>query len=118
MERFSKLAKIRNDNNRVIQDYMKDKCLEDSRMEFKWRTNMIDTRTTMKGKYPRGQNWCPYCRAGWVEQRKESPSHLLTCDAYADLRVGLDPEMVRKDRAKNLRAVVARREELEKIIKR
>ncbi len=37
-----------------MQLYMMGKSLEDSWLEFKWRTNMIDIRTTMKGKYSLG----------------------------------------------------------------
>ena len=52
---MKKLITIKNENNMKMQKYMTDKSLEDSRLEFKWRTNMLDTRTTMKGKYKPGQ---------------------------------------------------------------
>ena len=118
MKTLKKLKMIRNEDSSSIQSYMKEKSLEDSRLEFKWRTNMIDTRTTMKGKYKAGQSWCPHCRAGWVDLVKETPSHLLECEAYSSLRVGLDAELVRPDRIKFLRKAILRREELEKALKK
>ena len=53
----------------------------------------------MKGKY-KGQSLdCPHC--------EESPFKWLNCDAYALLRVRLDPELVMEDRAKFLGNVVS-----------
>ena len=43
----------------------------------------------------------------------ESPSHLMWCKAYEDLRQGKDPELVVADRAPYLLKVVVRRKELE-----
>ena len=54
MEPLSKLSKIKNTDTRSMQQYMKQKCLEDSRTEFVWETNMIDTRMNMKGRYKKG----------------------------------------------------------------
>ena len=110
MEKFSKLKYIRMEDNR------RNICVEDGRMEFKWQTNLVDTRKTMKGKYSPGETWCPHCQEGRVDRVEESPSHLLRCNAYVDLRVGVDPELNRKYRARYLRAVNNRRTELEKEI--
>ena len=46
-----------------MQSYIKEKSLKDNRMEFRWMTNMLDTRTTMPGQYGRKKT-CPHCPAG------------------------------------------------------
>ena len=95
-----------------MQDFMVEKSLENSRMEVLWLTNMLDTRTTMKAKYTQ-QYSCPHCADGRESGILESPLHLMECRAYADLRQGINPELVHKDRPEYLRRVIARRKELE-----
>ena len=95
-----------------MQVFMKDKSLENSRMAILWLTNMIDTRTTMKGIYRHGYN-CPHCEEGVSKGTLESPGHLLQCEAYVDLRQGINPECIPCDRAVYLRKVITRRKELE-----
>ena len=95
-----------------MQVFMKDKSLENSRIEILWLTNMLDTRTTMKGKYKQGYK-CPHCPDGTREGTLESPGHLLECQAYLDLRQGSNPECIQSDRAVYLRKVIARRKDLE-----
>ena len=98
---------------RKMQSYMLQKSLSDSRMEFLWQTNMLDSRSTMKGKYNKDQYWCPTCIEGRSIRAIESPAHFMVCSAYLDLRVGIDSELVEADRAPYLRKVVLRRKELE-----
>ena len=98
---------------RKMQKYMQSKSLQYSRIEFLWRTDMLDTRTTMKGKYSKDQSWCPHCDLGRSVGLAETPAHLLECDAYLNLRQGIDPELVDEDRAPYLSRVVLRRKELE-----
>ena len=97
---------------------MEMKSLETARREFLWRTCMLDTRTTMPGKYGGKDRACPHCREGREQGREETPGHWLECEAYTDLRVGLDPEYLVADRAKYLGRVIERREKLEKELKR
>jgi hypothetical protein len=105
---------IRNRDCRYVQPYMYKKSLLQSRMEFLWDTMMIDTRTTMKGKYAKDKYSCPHCREGREQGELETPSHLLTsCSAYSDLRTGVNPELVLEDRATFLIRAIARRKELE-----
>ena len=85
MEGKSKCDMIWNLDFRQMQVFMKDKSLENSRIEILWLTNMLDTRTTMKGKYKQGYK-CPHCPDGTREGTLESPGHLLECQAYLDLR--------------------------------
>ena len=50
--------------------------------------------------------------------REETPDLMLsTCGAYSDLREGLNPEVVLKDRATFLRGAIKRRKELESKLK-
>jgi hypothetical protein len=70
------MKKLENINMKGMHSNMKDKSLEDSRIEFLWRANMMDTRTIIKGKYR--QLWCPHCREGWVNMIEGSPSHLMS----------------------------------------
>ena len=91
---------IRNRDCRHVQPYMYEKNLLQSRMEFLWHTLMIDTRTTMKGKYQKDHNSCPHCMEGREKGVLETPLHLLSdCLACSDLREGANPELVLKDRA-------------------
>ena len=46
-------------------------------MEFLWDTQMLDTRTTMKGRYEKNESSCPQCKEGRKEGVLETPSHLL-----------------------------------------
>ena len=108
-----KLVEMRNLDCRKEQQYMKNASLHDSRLEFQWQANMLDTRTTMGNKYQRKS--CPHCKEGLEEGLEESPLHMLeVCPAYADLRFGLDPLYITKDRAVFLRQAIVRRKLLEK----
>ena len=71
-EKYKKLDKIKYGDCREIQPYMKEKSLEDSRIEFLWLTDMLDTRTTMPGRYGRKKT-CPHCPAGREDGQEESP---------------------------------------------
>ena len=97
---------------RKEQDYMSNVSLFDSRLEFRYQANMLDTRTTMANKY--NQKACPHCREGQEDGVEESPIHMLEeCAAYRDLRVGLSPLLSQRERAVFLRQAVNRRKLLE-----
>ena len=75
---------------------------------------MIDTRTTMKGKYQKDNYSCPHCREGREEGVLETPSHQLSeCSAYSDLRDGVNPELDTEDRTVFLTRAIGRRKGLE-----
>ena len=112
MEGKSKCDNIRNIDLRKMQEFMKEKSLENSRLEVLWLTNMVDTRMTMKGKYEEPYT-CPHCSDGLQTGALESPLHLMSCKAYEDLRQGIDPELDHKERPCYLRKVIKRRKELE-----
>ena len=92
---------------------MYKKSLADSCLEIVWQMDMIETKATMKGKYPKNQSSCPHCSKGRSVGAIELPSNLLVCSAYVNLRQGLDAEMVASDRATYLRRVIIMRKELE-----
>ena len=100
---------------RKPHDYMHQKSLADSRLQFLWQTDIIETRAMMKAKY---QYSCPHCSEGRSVDPVKSHSHLLLCSAYLDLRQGLDAELVVADRAIYLRRVIARRKELEQELRK
>ena len=90
---------------------MNDKSIENARIEILSLTNMIDTRTSMKGKYKKYN--CPHCREGIDEAMLESSQHLMHCETYLDMRSGINPELGQLDRPGYLGNVIKRRKELE-----
>ena len=114
MEPLTKMELLKRQDTRKMKPYMKQKSLDNSRIEFKWQTHMIDTRMNMKGRYTKDKYECPHCPEGRQPGGcLETSDHLLVCRAYQDLREGLDPELVEGDRATYLRRVIARRTALE-----
>ena len=91
---------------------MLDKSLENAKLEVLWLTHMFDTRTMMKGKYKEPYT-CPHCTEGKIFGSLESPLHLLQCNAYLELRIGINPESVQKERPGYLRKGILERKELE-----
>ena len=114
IEPLSKLDVIKKKDTKKMQEYMSQKSLENSRVEFLWETNMLETRHNMKGKYKKDQHQCPHCWEGSQPGGSlETSSHLMVCSAYSDLREGLQPEDSLEDRASYLKKVEARRKMLE-----
>ena len=62
MANLKKLEPILHDDFLVRQPYMLQVSLEDSRMEFRWRTGMLDNRANMGRKYT--SKACSHCLAG------------------------------------------------------
>ena len=92
MEGLSKMEQIKKEDLRKPQDYMKMVSLEDARLEFRWRTSMLDNRGCMRNKYESKE--CPHCREGREEGVEETSLHWIDCSAYRELRHGLDPALV------------------------
>ena len=86
--------------------------LEYARVEFKYRTNMLDNRANMGRKYK--EKYCPHCPEGMLEGVLESSQHWFKCLAYESIRSGKDPELVLEDRVKFILEVQQVRSELEK----
>ena len=57
MEPLRKMKKLKMMHTRRVQKYMKQKLSENSRLEFQWPTNMVNTRFNLKGKYPITPNY-------------------------------------------------------------
>ena len=75
---------------------------------------MLDNRANMGEQYQRKE--CPQCILGREQGVEESSQHWLDCDAYTELRRGLDTENVLKDRVMYLTRVQLLRIELEKTV--
>ena len=114
MEGLSKLENMKREDLRKPQDYMHLISLEDARLEFRYRTGMLDNRGCMGNKY--SSKACPHCLEGRQDGVEETSLHWMTCQAYKELRHGMDPELVLKDRLIYLRRVQELRKELEKSI--
>ena len=112
MQGLSKMQEIMKQDLRKPQDYMNLVSLEDARLEFRWRTGMLDNRGCMGKRY--ASKLCPRCWEGREEEVEETSLHWVTCSAYENLRYGLDPDLVIEDRIVYLRRVQLMRKELEK----
>ena len=77
---------IKNDDFRLPQHYMYNRCVSDSQLAFRLRTQMLDLPGSMKGKYKGKSLNCQSCDAGVVLDQ----FHLAECSAYTKLRHGLD----------------------------
>ena len=112
---MEKLRHLQNTDIRYMQKYMAQVSLENSRLEFRYRTRMLDTRADMGKRY--SFKYCPHCPAGRQEGVLENSHHWLECSAYKDLRIGVDPENILGDRTIYLRRVQLLREHLEKTLR-
>ena len=97
MQGKSKFDKICNKDLRKMQHFMIHKSLENSRLEVLLLTNMVDTRTTMKGKYKEPYNY-PHRSDGLEAGTLESPLLIMNCRANEEFRQGIDPELDQKER--------------------
>ena len=111
---MEKLKHLKDQDLRYMQPYMKRASLEDARLEFRYRVNMLDNRASMGKRYK--FKYCPHCPAGRDEGVIESSQHWMECAAYTELRRGLDPEGSLPDRLKFIRSVQILRIELEKYV--
>ena len=93
---------------------MKLNSLDYARIEFKYRSNMLDNRANMGKKY--SEKHCPQCTAGRQEKVVEKSQHWFECSAYEELRRGLDPDLVLEDRVKFILRAQQLRTVLEKSI--
>ena len=113
---MEKLKHLKNTDIRYMQKYMTQASLENARLEFRYRTRMLDNRADMGKRY--SFKYCPHCPAGRQDGVVENSQHWLECSAYRALRVGVDPENVLEDRVRYIRRVQLLREQLEKMVGR
>ena len=104
---YKKLDKIKNDDPTEAKDYMRKKSLADCRIIFRVRTEMIDIKDNMRGKY-KGKNInCETCDM----KVAESQGHVMVCSGYQELRIGRDMEQD-GDLAAYFRDVLLEREKI------
>ena len=88
----TKLEGIKGEDFRNIQEYFDEKSIENSRMSFKIRSQMVpDIPGNFKNRYKvKGSTIdglvCDQCQDGEMFTQ----SHCLTCPAWSDLREGLE----------------------------
>ena len=58
MEGLSKMDQLKKEDIRKAQKYKEMVSLEDARLEFRWRTGMLDNRGCMRNKYTSKE--CPH----------------------------------------------------------
>ena len=83
---YKKLDIILNDDPTTAKDYMEKKTIEDARMIFRIRTEMIDVKDNMRNRYKKTGVNCDACDL----RVAESQLHVMSCPGYAELRVGKD----------------------------
>ena len=112
LEGSQKLQEVKNENFREVQEYFKDKSIENSRMAFKVRCKMVpDIPGNFSSKYKKqGEQGlvCTYCQEGEIM----SQSHCLECPAWEDLREGLELSKI-SDMVKFFRNLLKERAKLE-----
>ena len=111
---MKKLKHLQHTDIRFIKKYMNIASLEYARIEFKYRTNMLDNRANMGKKY--SEKNCVHCPEGRLEGIIETSQHWFECPVYEPLRRGQDPELVLEDKVKFILRVQKLRAELEKNI--
>ena len=82
-----KLKDINDEEIVKVKDYMETHCITDCRLQFRIRTNMVDLKANMKGRYRDLDYSCLGCGD---KATVEDQSHVLRCPAYKDSRQGLD----------------------------
>ena len=86
MERYQKLDKIKEDNPTEAKSYLETKSISDCRIIFRIRTEMVDLKDNMRGRYKGFSTNCEMCD----EHVPESQSQFMVCSAYQELRAGRD----------------------------
>ena len=84
---------------------MLTKFIEDIRLQFRIRTNMVECKGNMKGRHKDGNYTCPGCKD---EDSVEDQSHIVRCPDYSSFREGLDL-VVSGDLIKYFRGVMGER---------
>ena len=112
LEGSQKLEEVRNENFTEVQEYFKDKSIENTRMAFKIRCKMVpDIPGNFSSKYKKqGEEGlvCNYCKEGEIM----SQSHCLECPAWEELREGLELTNI-SDMVKFFRKMLQERARLE-----
>ena len=113
LESSKKLEDIKEEDFHKIQDYFYDKSVENTRMAFKIRSQMVaDIPGNYKRKYKqKGEEGlrCSYCQQGQIMTQ----AHCLQCPAWAEQREGLQLENI-EDMVVFFRKMMVERARLDK----
>ena len=90
-----KMKNVEHNNFREVQEYLKGKSIENTRMAFKIRCEMVeDVRGNFKDKYKKkgGEEalQCQDCDCGQVQTQ----SHCLVCPRWEDIRTDLKLDQI------------------------
>ena len=105
MMKYEKVDKIKDDDPTMPKEYLETRSIADCRMLFRLRTEMVDLKDNMRGRYKGYNTNCEACQ----ENVPESQTHVMVCSSYRDIRVGKDLSDNR-DLVKYYREVLLRRE--------
>ena len=95
IKKSTKMENVKEDDFSKVQEYLKGKSIENARMAFKIRCEMVeDIKGNFKSKYKRqgGEEalLCQDCDCGEVQTQ----SHCLVCPQWEDIRTGLELERI------------------------
>ena len=105
--KMKKLEPVKNDDFREMQGYFKDKSIENGRMSFRIRTQMLDEiPDNFKNKFKNDKEKlkCNHCASNQIMTQ----SHCMDCSAWADIRNDLDLSKI-DDLVKFFRRLLAER---------
>ena len=83
---YKKLDKIKMEDPTKATEYMENKCLSDTRLIFRMRTEMVNLKDNMRNQYKGTSVNCEACSM----KVAESQTHVMICPGYAKLRAGKD----------------------------
>ena len=109
MMKYEKVDKIKDDDPTMPKEYLETRSIADCRMLFRLRTEMVDLKDNMRGRYKGYNTNCEACQ----ENVPESQTHVMICSAYRDIRLGKDLNDNR-NLVKYYREVLLRREKKRK----
>ena len=86
MMKKEKLDNIFHEDFGQTKEYMKNKALEECRVQFRIRTNMLQLKGNMKGSF-KDDLTCLGCEQAGTN---ENQNHVMICTGYENLRSGLN----------------------------
>ena len=109
--KMTKLEPVKNDDFRKMQGYFKDKSIENGRMSFRIRTQMLhEIPGNFKNKFKNDKEKlkCNHC----ASEQIMTQSHCMDCSAWSDIRNDLDLSKI-DDLVKFFRRLLAERAKTE-----
>ena len=109
INKMKKLEPIKNEDFTEVQNYFLDKSIENGRMSFKIRSQMLENIPgNFKNKFrlDKEKLKCQYCESDQVMTQ----SHCLECTAWKDIKKDLDLTKI-EDLVKFFKKMLSKREE-------